>query len=1263
MGRRKILSSALLLALGLLGSSGSFAFELGYGGRLAEVTGAPVEGTTNLTFRFYSQESGGTRLEEISVPNVKLIDGMFSVVFDLSTSQVQDIFRDGSLPVFIETVQGDRVYPRQRFSFVPFALRVPIDEDKLRYENGKLTLNPALLQASTGVTSVNLTPPPSGLTVSGGPITSTGSLSLSLTNDLAAVESLATTGVVERTGPETWSTFPITPVGKDFLTATDATTQRTKLGLGALATQSALSTSSVMEGTNLYFSPARAREALGATAPLSYSTTTGLFSIAQASLSTSGYLLASDFETFANKQSSITPTSSIQVGSITTASQGGIELRPDPALSTQTGELRFDEMSSNGTNYVGFKAPTNIPSNKIWTLPTSDGSAGQVLTTNGAGILSWGTVSGGGGGGATISVNLSAPSAGITVEGGPIINSGSISINLANDLAAVESLTGTGGVERTATDTWATYSLTSAGKALLDDADATAQRSTLGLGILATLDTVTGGHIVNGSVTNDDISAFAAIDQAKITNLSTDLAAKEPSLTAGTSAQYYRGDKSWQTLDTGVVPEGSRLYFTSTRAREAISAAAPLSYASLTGVFSLAQASSSSEGYLSASDFVTFNNKQAAITPTTVLNTGTVTSSLQNGLELRPYSSEAGTTGELRFDELAANGANYVGFKAPNAISSNLIWTLPADDGTGGFVLSTNGSGTLSWVSPSAGSVNNIATGTGLTGGPISSTGTISLANIGTAGTYTKVTTNAQGQVTNGASLTATDIPALDASKITTGTLSVALGGTGATSFTNNGILVGSGSSPLSATVAGTQYQILRAGAGGVPAFGSINLDQSAAVTGVLALANGGTGATTAASARTNLGLGTAATWNVGTAASNVVQLDANAKLPAVDGTQVTGVVKTAGDTMTGALNLPTNGFAVGANQLVVSGGNIGIGTSNPQGSLEITSSSNSHVTITGSDSATLTIGTEGNGNKQSTINLVTKGKNPIGAAATKGWHIFARGDEWGSSQGNDLGFSFYNGTVGTGVLHMTDDGNVGVGTSVPTSKLSISGGVQIGSDTDSCSSGKAGTIRWTGTDFEGCTGSEWVSLTAATPPIMIRITRGTVADNAADSVKDAQCVTEFGTNYLAANPLDLAANSGSLDQNESFTETLLSVRGDTDPWRYWGIRVIGRWDGVAGNFFVACVYRQAPLRFTLATVAFNASVATKNALCASEIGSNYVTAQSHEVAHNSGAALENYAGFYFNAYDSARSFYYPNNDYMETLAGGTYKLACIRTR
>ena len=87
------------------------------------------------------------------------------------------------------------------------------------------------------------------------------------------------------------------------------------------------------------------------------------------------------------------------------------------------------------------------------------------------------------------------------------------------------------------------------------------------------------------------------------------------------------------------------------------------------------------------------------------------------------------------------------------------------------------------------------------------------------------------------------------------GTLPVANGGTGASTLTSGGVLLGNGTSAVGATTAGTADQVLRVpGAGGAPAFGAINLAQSAAVTGALAIANGGTGQTTAAAALTALG-------------------------------------------------------------------------------------------------------------------------------------------------------------------------------------------------------------------------------------------------------------------------------------------------------------------------------------------------------------------------------------------------------------------------
>ena len=56
-----------------------------------------------------------------------------------------------------------------------------------------------------------------------------------------------------------------------------------------------------------------------------------------------------------------------------------------------TGELKLYD--SDDSNYVSFKSGGTVSSNVTWTLPTADGSNGQVLTTNGSGTLSWATAS------------------------------------------------------------------------------------------------------------------------------------------------------------------------------------------------------------------------------------------------------------------------------------------------------------------------------------------------------------------------------------------------------------------------------------------------------------------------------------------------------------------------------------------------------------------------------------------------------------------------------------------------------------------------------------------------------------------------------------------------------------------------------------------------------------------------------------------------------------------------------------------------------
>jgi cytoskeletal protein CcmA (bactofilin family) len=52
----------------------------------------------------------------------------------------------------------------------------------------------------------------------------------------------------------------------------------------------------------------------------------------------------------------------------------------------------------------------------------------------------------------------------------------------------------------------------------------------------------------------------------------------------------------------------------------------------------------------------------------------------------------------LRFAD--ADSSNWVAFRSPTTVTSDVTWTLPAADGTNRQTLTTNGSGTLTWQTP-----------------------------------------------------------------------------------------------------------------------------------------------------------------------------------------------------------------------------------------------------------------------------------------------------------------------------------------------------------------------------------------------------------------------------------------------------------------------------------------------------------------------------------------------------------------------------------
>lgn len=81
----------------------------------------------------------------------------------------------------------------------------PANDDYIGID-GSVNATRKLLASYFGtVKSVGITAPAAGIAVSGSPVTGTGNITLTLADDLAAVEALAATGIVRRTGASTWT--------------------------------------------------------------------------------------------------------------------------------------------------------------------------------------------------------------------------------------------------------------------------------------------------------------------------------------------------------------------------------------------------------------------------------------------------------------------------------------------------------------------------------------------------------------------------------------------------------------------------------------------------------------------------------------------------------------------------------------------------------------------------------------------------------------------------------------------------------------------------------------------------------------------------------------------------------------------------------------------------------------------------------------------------------------------------------------------------
>jgi hypothetical protein len=111
--------------------------------------------------------------------------------------------------------------------------------------------------------------------------------------------------------------------------------------------------------------------------------------------------------------------------------------------ATAGSEIRLPEDTDNGSNYVALKAANSLASNLTFTLPSTDGISDQVLKTDGAGNLSFGTVGGAG--------SLTAVASGSLSDGSRVIinTDGTVSViaSVTEAIGSGENLTTASGAD------------------------------------------------------------------------------------------------------------------------------------------------------------------------------------------------------------------------------------------------------------------------------------------------------------------------------------------------------------------------------------------------------------------------------------------------------------------------------------------------------------------------------------------------------------------------------------------------------------------------------------------------------------------------------------------------------------------------------------------------------------------------------------------------------------------------------------------------
>ncbi len=468
--------------------------SLVYQGTLYDDNGEPIDASLSLKFRIYAEATGGTALWE-ETRDVTFSKGVFSVALGAETPFEEDLFLNESLFLSVQIETDAESEPRLGLFSVPSAFYAQ-----------KATIAESLAD---------------GLVITTEQISDDGITSAKISSGAVGDTQLSSTGVVAGTyGSDTEvPQFTVDSKGRVTsvshvaisLSAADITSVTAGTGLtGGAASGDVTLNVDAGAGANQIVQlngtgqlPAVDGSLLTNIAPGNDSVTSAKIldgEIVSADLSGAAALTDAQLNDDLTIDGgaidgtvigAATPADATFVNGtfasvvIDPTTQDGLLFNPYGVAAGETSELQFLELAANGTNLVGFKAADDLVADVIWTLPSTDGAAGEVLSTDGAGVLSWASDAGG-------DITSVITNAGSGLTGGATTGDATLSVDMGTGANQIVQLNGSS-------------QLPAVDGSLLTN-------------IAPGNDSVTSAKILDGEIVSADLSASADIADAQVSD-------------------------------------------------------------------------------------------------------------------------------------------------------------------------------------------------------------------------------------------------------------------------------------------------------------------------------------------------------------------------------------------------------------------------------------------------------------------------------------------------------------------------------------------------------------------------------------------------------------------------------------------------------------------------------------------------------------------------------------------------------------------------